>query len=187
MKKLLFILSITLSSAAFAQTGSLTFKVGTKFDYAMDFNGQDIEYDLTIKSMGDPLIFEWDVPSYGTGTYELSAKGLQSGTGLNFEQVQPGTATKLKDAETVILVSRDAFAGLKKTGNLNYMNLAFMKKTEASPLSITVKGSLLNLIHVVSVNGTVQLWILDNPGFPLLVQIQGNPLNINYTLKNIEN
>lgn len=192
MKSVLLILFICLSGAAVAQQTlsqkySPQFTVGTKIDYALDFNGQPVEYDLTIKSMADPIILEWNVPSYGTGTYQLSQKGLKSGNSINFDQVQPGSITQLKDNESVIAISKDAFASLQKDGSFLLMGLVFKVKPEVKPLSILIKGKPLDLIHVVSGNGAVQVWILNNADFPLLAQIQGNPLNINYTLQNIEN
>jgi len=192
MKSVILILFIAVSGAVYAQQTVLQkyspqFTVGTKIDYALDYNGQPVQYNLTIKSMADPIILEWNVPSYGTGTYQLTQKGLKSGNSINFDQVQPGSITQLKDNESVIVISKDAFAGLQKNGSFSVMGLVFTVKPEVKPLSILIKGKPLDLIHVVSGDGAVQVWILNNADFPLLAQIQGNPLNINYTLQNIEN
>ena len=192
MKSVILILFIAVSGAVHAQQTVLQkyshqFTVGTKIDYALDYNGQPVQYNLTIKSMADPIILEWNVPSYGTGTYQLTQKGLKSGNSINFDQVQPGSITQLKDNESVIVISKDAFAGLQKNGSFSVMGLVFTVKPEVKPLSILIKGKPLDLIHVVSGDGAVQVWILNNADFPLLAQIQGNPLNINYTLQNIEN
>lgn len=192
MKSFILILLTSFSVAAFAQQTvpqrySPQFTVGTKINYALDFNGQAVQYGLTIKSMADPIVIEWNVPSYGTGTYQLTQKGLKSGNTINFDQVQPGSVTQLKDNESVVVISKDAFASLQKNGSFTVMGLIFSVKSEVKPLSILIKGKPLDLIHVVSGDGAVQVWILNNPDFPLLAQIQGNPLNINYTLQNIEN
>lgn len=191
MKQALLIIITTFSIAATAQQKDAqttpNFTVGTKIEYTLDFNGQNVAYDLTIKSLADPVVLEWNVPSYGTGTYQISQKGFKSGNLINFDQVQPGSVTQLKDNESVIVISKDAFASLQKTGSFTEMGLIFTKKSEIKPLSVLVNARPLDLIHVVSADGAVQAWILNNPDFPLIAQIQGNPLNINYTLQNIEN
>ncbi len=180
-------IGLLIAGTACAQTSQPVFKTGTKFDYALDFNGQSFEYDLTLKSMTSPLVLEWTVPTYGTGTYQISQKGLQSGTMLNFDQVAPNTDTQLKDNETVILISKDSFAGLLRSGSFTYTGATFSKKPEVTPLLIQVKGKPLDLIHVATPDGLTELWILNNPDFPLIARIKGNPQNVNYTLTNIEN
>lgn len=187
MRILFLFTTLLLNVTLYAQNSQPAFNTGTKFDYALDFNGQNLEYDLTLKSTVAPLVLEWNVPTYGTGTYQLSQKGLQSGTMLNFDQVSPGSATQLKDNETVIMISKDSFSSLQKNGTFSYTGATFSKKPEASPLVISVKGKPLDLIHVATADGVTELWILNNPDFPLIAKIKGNPLNVNYTLTHIEN
>ena len=61
MKSVILILFIAVSGAVYAQQTVLQkyspqFTVGTKIDYALDYNGQPVQYNLTIKSMADPII-----------------------------------------------------------------------------------------------------------------------------------
>jgi hypothetical protein len=186
MKKILLILAFLSSQVALAQDAT-KFAVGTKINYALNFKGSDVEYDLTIKTMADPMVLGWDVPSYGTGTYELPQKALQSGTLLNFDQVEPNSATRLKETETVIFISKDSFSALRKNGAFTCNGLVFSKKAETTPLAIQIGGKALDLIHVISADGATQMWILNNENFPLIAQLKGNPADVNYTLTSITN
>ena len=47
-------------------------------------------------------------------------------------------------------------------------------------------GQPVDVLHVVAQNETTQLWILNNPDFPFVCQIKGNPLGIDIKLNSIK-
>ena len=145
--------------------------------------GQQIQLKLTIVSVIDPVVMKWDIPGLGTGSYQLSAKGFESGTKMRLKEPEDGV-TKLKDDETIMLISKSAFSDLVKTQSFTLNNTKFtVKAVDTAPYKINDKEA--DVIHALSANGKVDIWILNDPDFPLICKLSGSPQGIDVDMLNI--
>jgi hypothetical protein len=186
MKKLSIVLSFMIAAlGVFAQKYVPKFKAGSTIDYMVAYQGQDIPFGLTVKSTGDPLILQWDIDNYGSGTFEMTAKAVQSGTKMGLSQPAPGVANKLGDNETFSLISKAALESLSKTKAFEYGGTKYTDKTDAA-VPFKINGKDADVYHVISTDGKHEMWILNNPDLPLVCKTKGNPSGIDVQLAAIK-
>ncbi|MES2418341.1 MAG: hypothetical protein V4541_09145 [Bacteroidota bacterium] len=177
MKKIfLFLLCLGFSLSLFAQKVLPEIKIGTALYSSAFVQGQEYPLVLTIKSIAAPVTLAWSVEGYGDGTFEINEKALKDGTEMFMGQPGLG-ATKLGDAETYGLISKTAFKTLTDTKAFTYNNIKFKVKTpDSNPMKIG--GKEIDAIHVVSDEGKVELWILNNPSLPIILQTVGLGIDV---------
>lgn len=177
MKKIflsLFCLSLTL--ALFAQKTLPEIKDGTAVTASAFLQGQAYPLNFTIKSTKAPVNIAWSVEGYGNGEFVISEKALESGTSIYLTQPSLGT-TKLSDSETYGLISKAAYKSLVDTKAFTYGGIKFKAKTTAlSPIKIGSKE--MDAAQIVSEDGKIELWILNNPNFPFILQTAGLPIDV---------
>jgi hypothetical protein len=175
MKKIIVLAFFALVvSRAYAQKYVPAIKVGTVINYdayAIGL-GQHIPLVLTVKSLGDPVILQWDVEGYGTGTFEIPAKAMQTGTKLVFRQPDPDGATKLKDNETIIVLSKIIFDGLVKDKAFVLNGQQFTAVADTTSYMLNNKPA--DVMHAATANGKNEIWVLNNPDFPLIYRGKSN-------------
>jgi hypothetical protein len=177
MKKIYLALLCTfLTTAAMSQKVLPQIKTGTIMLMELDFHGQPLQLTVTYKGMGDPMNISWDVGTMG-GTYNMSAKGLASGTRLNADQPQPDAVTALTDEETFLCISKAAYQSLVKNKTFDYSGLTFKVKDNSDGFKLD--GKLADATYVSTADGKATIWILNNPDMPVILAITGNPSGIN--------
>lgn len=169
MKKIIaFAFFAVLFASASAQKYVPVIKVGTVISYdAYSVGlGQHIPLVLTVKSLGDPVVLKWDVEGYGTGTFEIPAKAMETGTKLVFKQPDPDGVTKLKDNETIIVLSKSIFNSLQndKAAQINNMNVKVVSDT----VSYSINNKPADVFHAATDNRKYEIWVINNPDFPLI-------------------
>jgi hypothetical protein len=183
---IIFALSASFYSAVFAQKYVPTIKEGTVLNYD-GFSkalGQHIALTLTIKSLGDPVNIQWDVNGYGTGTFEIPAMAIDSGTKLVIKQPDPDGVTKMKNDETLILISKATFGRLVKNNAFELNGQKFTVNTDTATYRINDRAA--DVFHAVSENGKGELWVLNNPDFPLIYKAKSVTRGIDFTLTGIK-
>ena len=174
----LFILALLFCMAR-AQQPAQTIKAGSKIDYKFFLYGQTVPVTLTIKSVTGDVILDWYIRG-GIGSYLIPAAAFENGKRLNFIQPAQNTEIKLGENETFALISKSAFRTLQKDKKLVYNNTTYVLK-ENEP--VFQAGSLqLDVLHVVGQEEAGDLWILNDPEFPLICQFSNNPLGINFSM-----
>lgn len=185
MKQLNFIIiALLLGTTAFAQKMVPKIKSNSVINYTLTQNGQDAPMVLTFTSMGDPIKIDWNIDGYGSGTYEMSAKALQSGKGTLQKTPDADALTKLPDYQTIVCISKDAYNDMLKTQSFSFDELKFSVKPDAQ--TITVNGKELDVIHAVATNGKGEMWVLNNPDFPLICKTKDNAHGLDISLVNIQ-
>ena len=176
MKKIFFSLfCLTFAITSFAQKTLPEIKDGTKMNASVFAQGQQLPLGLTVKVPKGAVSLAWSVEGYGDGEFVMREKGLESGTGLSLAQPGLGT-TKLSDSETYGLISKAAYKTLVDTKGFTYSGIKFKAKTTgAKPMSIG--GKEIDVTHIASEDGKIELWILNNPNFPFILQTAGMPFD----------
>jgi hypothetical protein len=147
-------------------------------------SGQQIPLTVTVIAIKDPLKLKWTVPGYGSGVFLINSKALQTGTKMRLEQPDPDGTTVYKDDETVIVTSASILSNLLKNQSFMMNGATFTVKDTGTPYTINNKEA--DVIHVVSNKGKTELWILNNPDFPLICKIANNPSGIDYDLSTLK-
>jgi hypothetical protein len=167
---------------AAAQQVVPSIRVGTELSYRFFLNGQTTALNLTVKSMADTVKLDWNLRGYAYGSYLISAAGFQHGKKINFIQPANKIVHRLADDETFAIISKAAFADLKKNKRFVYNNTTYVLNDDTKQHPFRLGDQDLDVIHVTGVEEDGDLWILDNPDFPLICQIRANPLGINFSL-----
>jgi hypothetical protein len=171
MKKITLISCLTLlvCSAVSAQKYIPAIKVGTVMNYEAYLRnaGQRIPITLTIKNIGDPTDIQWDVQGLGTGVFEVPAKAQESGTKLVVREPASGNVTKMHDDETFVTVSKAVFASMAASQPFELNGMKFTVVANDTTV-YKINDKVTSIIHAVSGNSKSELWVLNNPDFPLI-------------------
>ena len=186
MKKIAFLIAfVIVAFTARSQKFVPTIKSGTVLNYSAHIRAFDrtLPATLTITELTAPLKIKWEAGGMGTGTFEVSAKAIQSGTKVGIKQPGYDDVTKLKDDETLIFLSKDTFNELvtNKTFTLNKQTF---KVTDGAP-AFTIADKEADTFYALSENGKVKLWILNNPDLPLICKIEGGIQGVDLVLNNV--
>jgi len=187
MKKLCFIIiALIISNIASAQKFVPQIGVGTvlNYDVVATSSGQQIPLTLNIISLNDPMKLKWVLPGIGTGSFLIPIKALESGTKMRLEEPAPDVDTQFKDNETLMFISKEAFSDLVKNQAFSINHLKF--KVEPSSTTYQINGKDADVFHAITANSSVEIWILNDPNFPLICKLTGNPGGIDFDLKNIK-
>ena len=171
---------IVLSATASAQQPTIT--AGTKLDYKFFLYGQTVAIGMTVKSATDSVQLDWNLRGLATGSYLVSKEGFQNGSKLNFVQPAASSVLRLADDETFAVISKNAFSALKKDGKFVYNQTTYVLKDDGAEAVFKAGDRKLDVLHVMGVEEHGELWILNDPQFPLICQVKNNPVGINYTI-----
>jgi len=175
-----------LGSIAFAQKYIPVIKTGTVLSYnvALKNMGQEIQLGLTVTSFADPIKMQWNVPGYGTGSFEMPLKALESGKKLVLSPPEPDGVTKMKDDETLLVLPKSIYSDAvkNKAFELNGFKFAVIADTA----TYKINNKVTDIMHAVSANGKNEIWILNNPDYPLICQGKGVTRGIDFYLTAIK-
>lgn len=175
---------MVLGTVAFAQKIVPQIKTNSVINYTLSQNGQDAPMVLTFTDVGDPIKIDWSIDGYGSGSYEMSAKALQSGKGLKPNSPQQDALTKLPDYQTVACISKDAYNDMITKQEFNFDEMNYSVKPDDQMIKINDKQ--LDVVHAVATNGKGEMWILKNPKFPLICKTKDNAHGMDLSLVNIQ-
>lgn len=185
MKKMsVLAISIMTGMSVFAQKYVPQINAGTQMGYTISMNGEKIAFLLNVNSIVDSVKMTWEVAKYGTGTYVMAAKSLENGKKMCLQAPQPDEVTKLADSETMAFISKTAFKSMAKNQTMEFDDLKYvLAQTETSPIKIGNRE--LDVLHAISTDGKNEMWILNNPDFPLICKTKNGTLGADLTLNYI--
>lgn len=183
MRKLLLLPLLILTTVTFGQTTVPVIKVGTILNYEVFLRnaGQRLPIALTVTTLGDPMNIGWSVPGLGTGTFSINGTAQASGTKIAVRTPAADEITKLKDDETFLTVSKNTFSSMvnNQPFELNGMKFTVM----ANDTTVyKINNKVVPILHAISDNKKGELWVLNNPFFPLIcgekAVVKGIDLNL---------
>ena len=180
-----FLLALVVSDASFGQKYIPHIGVGSVLNYGVVATSTDTHIPLTLKivSLNDPMKLNWNLPGLGTGNFLIPAKALETGTKMRLEEPNPNNNTVFKDDETIMFVSKASLADLNTTQVFILNKIKFTTKPLDMPYQINGKDA--EVLHAISANGKIEIWVLNNPAFPLICKLTGNPAGIDFDLKTL--
>lgn len=175
-----------LYTSAIAQQPAITIKPGTKLDYRFFLYGQTVAIGMTVKSVTDSVLLDWNLRGMAFGSYLVSKEGFENGSKLNFIQPAPSTVLRLANDETFAVISKTAFRTLKKDKKFVYNQTTYVLQDDKSQPAFKAGDREIDVIHVVGVEEHEELWILNDPDFPLICQVKNNPVGIDFIITGIK-
>jgi hypothetical protein len=186
MKKFAWFLLFSAAGVARGQLYSPAIRTGTSLNYTFYLHGQQVSFDLGIKQLTDTLVFSWNIRGLAGGTYIITPAALNKADKMSFTQPVAGAGILLADNETFCMISKMAFSNLVKDHRFAYDNTVYLYKDDTALSPVILEGRPLDLLHVVAQDETTELWVLNNPAFPLICKIRGNVLGIDCLLKAVK-
>jgi hypothetical protein len=174
MKKLsLAILAIALCTVVYAQGIVPQIKNNAVITYTYTLDGQDLPLTLTFNSLGSPIKIDWSIDGIGSGNYEMSAQALIDGKGMTIKAPEPDQLTKLPNYQTVACISKAAYNDMVKNQSFEFDDLKFTV-TRDNTGAVKMGDKVLDVYHAIATNGKGEMWILNNPDFPLVCKTKDN-------------
>lgn len=173
-------------ASAIAQQTATPIKPGTKLDYKFFLYGQTVAIGMTVKSVTDSVLLDWNLKGMAFGSYLVSPEGFEHGSKLNFIQPAPSTVLRLAADETFAVISKAAFRALKKNDKFVYNSTTYVLSKDKNQPAFKAGDREMDVLHVVGVEEHGELWILNDPDFPLICQVKNNPVGINFTLVGVK-
>jgi hypothetical protein len=150
-------------------------KQGTTLNYTFSLHGQQVPIEFSVLHFTDTLVLGWKIRGLASGTYTMLPAALQHAVRMNFIQPVPDAVVQMKDDETFMMISSDAFNKLVKEHAFVYDNTIYNFKENEG-----------DMLHVTAKDETSEWWILNNPAFPLVCKIKGSPLGIDCLLNGVK-
>jgi hypothetical protein len=186
MKKISCVLVLAvISFTASAQKIVPVIKQGTSINYTFNLHGQQSAFEIIVKNLADTVTLNWRIRGLAGGTYILTPTAVKSANKLNFAQPVPNAKIVLPSDQTFCMISKDAFNDLVKKHLFVYDNTTYNLNDDTSQ-SLAMGDQQLDVLHVAAQDETTEMWILNDPDFPLICKIKGNPLGIDIKVNSIK-
>ena len=104
------------------------------------------------------------------GSYTMSPRAVETAPTMSFLMPEDGKQVQLPDNETFAILSKAAFTALRDLGEMQWNNTTYR-------LDSIQNGRL----HATDIEEGAVISVLDDPEFPLITSMAGNPLEINWT------
>jgi predicted alpha-1,2-mannosidase len=153
----------------------------TIFRIIYKLHGQTRRYTAQLRWLdGDSLRLNWTILRNGewqSGSYTLTPEARRHATQLSYAQPIHGQHLTLTDA-TFALLSQDALRALHADSLCLFNHTEYrLQRAETEPTT----GR--QLLHLIDRKEGAQLTVWDNPQLPLILQMQDNPVEINWQIE----
>lgn len=186
MKKILFALCLMSALASLAQDKTIpVVKKGSKFTYTLFTGGQTIPFTAVVDSLGSEYMkIAWNIEGMGTGGWVMKKKSLESASRGYWSQPVAGTDEEIADEHAVMIISKAQWNTLQQDKKFVYNDATFTVKEGSGGLKAGDKT--FDVVLVEGPGGNTRLWILNNPAFPALLKVEGNPHGVDMEVLTIE-
>ena len=141
--------------------------------YIYKLHGQTRRYKMAFVPQNGGVRVDWGIErntKWQSGSYFISEKALERGDKLSFRQPVDGENIALDDNTTFAMVSRRALRELKKQGKTVINGVVYQR----------VPTDIDGMVKAVDAAEGGEIHILDG-AFPMVMTMQNNPLEINWT------
>ena len=187
MKNIFLAISALLSLSAISQEKlNPSVKQGTKFTYIIHTGGQDYNFSTSLDSVSANYIkMGWNIEGLGSGGWIMKKNSLENATHGFWDQPVAGSDVDLADDQAVLMLSKAQWQSLQKQKKFTLDDQNFIVKTPTEQQLQKLNGKVLDLVLLEADNG-YRIWILNNPSFPMIFKIEGNPRDIDLDLQSID-
>ena len=187
MKNIFLPFFALISLAAFSQDKvNPAIRQGTKFNYVVHTGGQDYNFSASLDSVSPGYIkLGWAIEGAGSGGWIMKKNSLERATHGYWDQPLPGADVELPDDQNVLMLSKVQWELIQKEKKSVVDDQNFLTKTPTEQQLLRLNGKIVDGILLEAVNG-FRIWVLNNPVFPIILKIEGNPRGIDLELQSID-
>jgi hypothetical protein len=188
MKKIMLGLCLLVALSSMAQEKyAPVIKQGSKLNYSAFVDGQTFPCVFSLDSVTANYIkVGWNVEGYGSGSWIMKSKSLETGIRGYWSQPSPGTQEEMADDQTAILFSKAQWDMLQKDRKMNFDQQTFTVKTPSEQQQLKLSGKPVDAFLLENPNGSTRIWVLNNAAFPVLLKIEGNSLGADLAINSVE-
>lgn len=176
MKRTLILTFIFVTFMAFTSRGEAL--PGDTLQVAYKLHGQTRRFKFVYEPTADGgLTLHWSIVrnlKLWSGSYAMMPAAVNRATAQSYIMPEDGNHILLPPNETFGIISRSALEDLKDKGEFTYNNTLWRKSGVA-------ETTLGNAIKVEDPEEGARMTILDNPILPLILTMQNNPLEIDWS------
>ncbi|OFY83956.1 MAG: hypothetical protein A3F72_06215 [Bacteroidetes bacterium RIFCSPLOWO2_12_FULL_35_15] len=180
MKKLFYFFIVGMLISEIGHSQDLTITDNSKLFYKFNEFDKAVTYEFAIKSITPTIAYEWSNSNKGeNGLGIVTQEAMEGAINLTFYYIEDGFIT-LYDRTPSFLISRKIYEELKETKksririqdneNTNTLELIGIEDYD---LIINKEEKKVKVLHAtLSGDSGYEIWILDNPGFPIVVKLK---------------
>ena len=163
-------------------------KKGVKLHYTVNTgDGQELPLLISIDSVAPKYVkLSWNIEGMGTGGWVMKETSLNKANRGWWGEPVSGSDMDLPDDQLVLLLSKDQWNAISKDKKTEYDQQQYTVKQPSEQQILKLNGKALNVIMLESQNGSSRVWVLNNPQFPAVVKIEGNPMGIDLWVTSID-
>jgi|SRR5688572_25261919 len=164
-----------------------TIKRGVKIHYTVNTgDGQEIPLLISVDSVAPKYVkLGWNIEGMGAGGWVMKENSLNNATRGWWGEPVAGSDMDIADEQLVLLLSKAQWNAIMKDKKMEYDQQQYHVKQPNEQQLLKLNGKSLNVIMVESLNGASRIWVLNNPQFPAVVKIEGNPMGIDLWVTSI--
>lgn len=167
----------------------VSLKAGTKLPLtrakiSFELHRQYRVFDVAFVEKNDSLILSWSITQdlrQLHGSYTMTPRSRRHAQQLCYVQPIHGQHLTLPGTQAFCMASADIVNALREE-SVERKQVIF-NKTYFTLLDQNEKFHGIPLFHLKDYEEGAEIWILDNPKFPLIVKMEGNPVEINWTME----
>ena len=156
----------------------------SKAKITFELHRQYRTFDVTFVEKGDSLTLHWSIKQDLKdihGSYTMTQKSRQHATQLCYVQPNPSQHLTLPGTQAFCMASADIVNALREESSDTKQ--VIFNKTYFTLLDRDEKFRGFPLFHLKDYEEGAEMWILDDPKFPLIVKMFNNPVEINWTIE----
>jgi hypothetical protein len=163
-------------------------KKGVKFHYTVNTgDGQELPLLISIDSITSKYVkLGWNIEGMGAGGWVMKQNSLDNANRGWWGEPIAGSDVDIADEQTVLLLSKAQWKAIMGNKKMEYDQQPYTVKQPTELQQLKLNGRILNVIMLEGQNGTSRVWVLNNPDFPAVVKIEGNPMGIDLWLTAID-
>ncbi len=150
--------------------------------FVYKLHGQTRKYQYTFDRGQHGIVVSWGIErntKWQSGSFTMTEKAVENADSMSFRQPVDGEHVILPCSHTYhVILSRKAFADLKRDGVFTYNGIEYHAK------DVEVHDGF-RLIHVHDNDEGADMWILDDSDLPVVWRMSGNPLGINWSVNTL--
>lgn len=163
---LFFLILLGISNTLFAQNDRSILRYSV-----INKNGDSLRLTFTIESINHgEIVLHWASSEKREGDISLPSSAWKGGI-RGFYKFPPDSGyLKLGHDQTIASFSQDFFAEIKEKGEAVYDGIQYIKDQKSENFKWVIGGEKADIISLKSVEGNIEVWMLNNPDVPLVVK-----------------
>ena len=163
-------------------------KKGVKLHYTVNTgDGQQLPLLISVDSIAPKYVkLGWNIEGMGAGGWVMKENSLNNATRGWWGEPVAGSDMDIADEQLVLMLSKAQWNAISKDKKTEYDQQNYHVKQPSDQQSLKLNGKTLNVIMLESLNGASRVWVLNNPLFPAILKIEGNPMGIDLWVTSID-